>query len=511
MRLTRGSALLPGIRISALVALLSLSLGASPAGGRADAAPLAETYRSAAARLLGEALLSDHAYENLAVLCDRVGHRLSGSAQLDSAIAWAMETMRRDGLSNVRAESVMVPVWVRGGESAEVLEPARHALTILGLGGSVGTPPEGITAEVVVVGGFDELDSLGATGVAGKIVLYDVPYAGYGETVRYRSAGASRAARHGAVAAFVRSVGPISYDTPHTGSLSYNDSLPKIPAAAVTIENATMMRRMARRGETIRARLVMGARTLPDAPSANVVGEVVGSERPEEIVVVGGHLDSWDVGQGAQDDGVGCVLAMEAARLIRSLDLRPRRTIRVVLFTNEENGLRGGKGYRDAHGEELANHVAALETDSGNGPVLGFRLDVRAVVQATKKKGGTFVASAQDSARARAAAAADSARALALLEEIAPLLEPLGAMSMKAGGSGADVGPSVAEGVAGIGAEHDTEHYFDIHHTNADTFEKVDAETLARNVAALAVLTYVLADMPERLREPIPARASRAE
>jgi hypothetical protein len=496
---------------AAIGALPAWAPVSAAAPGAPPATPISETYRAAAARLIGEALLSNHAYENLAVLCDRVGHRLSGSAQLDSAIAWATATMRRDGLVNVRAESVMVPVWVRGEESAEVLEPARHALTILGLGGSVGTPPEGITAEVVVVGGFDELDSLGPAGVSGKIVLYDVPFTTYGETVRFRGAGASRAARHGAVAAFVRSVGPISYDTPHTGALSYNDSLPKIPAAAVTIENATMMRRMARRGETIRARLAMGARTLPDAPSANVVGEVVGSERPEEIVVVGGHLDSWDVGQGAQDDGVGCVLAMEAARLIQSLDLRPRRTIRVVLFTNEENGLRGGKGYRDAHKEELADHVAAIETDSGNGPVLGFRLDVRAVVQGTKKKGDAFVATAKDSARAGAAAAADSARALALLEEIAPLLEPLGATSMKAGGSGADVGPSVAEGVAGIGVEHDWEHYFDINHTNADTFEKVDAETLARNVAALAVMTYVLADMPERLREPVTARSVSAQ
>jgi hypothetical protein len=469
---------------------------ASPAtADEAGAGRLARTYHEPVARLIGEALASSDAYDNLGVLCDRVGHRLSGSPQLDRAIEWAVETMKAEGLANVHTEKVMVPVWVRGVERAALIEPAPHDLTILGLGMSVGTPPGGITADVAVVGSFDELDSLGEAGVRGKIVLYDVPFTNYGETVKYRGAGPSRAARYGAVAAFVRSVGPVSLDTPHTGALNYVDSLPKIPAAAVTIENAAMMRRMAARGDRIRAHLEMGARMLPDAPSANVVGEVVGSERPEEVVVIGGHLDTWDVGQGAQDDGVGCVISMEAAHLIQRLGLRPRRTIRVVLFTNEENGIAGGKAYLEAHKDALANHVAAIETDTGNGPCEGFRLDVRALAGAG--------ASAEDSAAAKTAADSATQRGLAILREIAPLLEPLGATQMKPSYSGADIGPIVKEGVVGLGMEHDTSRYFEIHHTRADTFEKIDRGNLARNVASMAVMAFVLADMPHRLREPV--------
>lgn len=489
------------LALAASIALLPASGHAAPAPAEsasppprsspdADAAStpsVADAYREAATRLIGEALLSRDAYDRLAVLCDRVGHRLSGSPQLDSAIVWAVETMRAGGLANVHTEPVTVPVWVRGEERAWLLEPARHDLTILGLGMSVGTPEGGIEADMVVVGSFAEVDSLGEAGIRGRIVLYDVPYTTYGETVRYRSSGASHAARYGAAAILLRSVTPVSFDTPHTGALSYNDSLPQIPAAAVTIEGATMMRRMAERGERIRAHLEMRARRLPDAPSANVVGEVVGSERPDEIVLLAAHLDSWDVGQGAQDDGVGCVLAMEAARLIRRLDLRPRRTVRVVLFTNEENGLAGGKAYRDAHKDELSRCVAAIETDSGNGIVQGFRLDVRPRKDAA------------DTAAARTEAEAAAQRGLVILRDLGALLEPLGPMTMRAAGSGADVGPSVAEGVVGLGVEHDIAHYFDVHHSPADTFEKIDAETLAKNAAAVAVAAFVVADMPGRL------------
>jgi carboxypeptidase Q len=475
---------------------------AEPQGASAPAAaparsPLADRYRERAARLVEAALASTHAYDNLAFLCDNVGHRLSGSPRLDQAIAWAMAQMREDGLANVRAESVMVPHWVRGEESAWIVAPAEHEMTILGLGGSVGTPAGGITADVVVADSFDHLDSLGASAVSGKIVLFDVPYTGYGETVRYRGSGPSAAARLGAVAALVRSVGPISYDTPHTGSLRYADDAPKIPAAAVTIENATTMRRMARRGDVPRVRLEMGARTLPDAPSANVVGEVIGRELPDEVVVIAGHLDSWDVGQGAQDDGAGCVISMEAAHLIHRLRLAPRRTIRVVLFTNEENGARGATAYRDAHKAEAGRHVAAIESDSGNGPARGFRLDVRVPEGAAAGRDSAAVVAAVDAARERA---------LGLLHEIALLLEPIGANTMRPGGSGVDVSPMVDEGVAGLGLDHDTSRYFDIHHTNADTFEKVDAHDLAKNVAAMAVMAYVLADMPDRLLEADYAR-----
>lgn len=463
-----------------------------PASSAATSPSLAERYHEAAARLIGEAQLSSDAYDKLAFLCDRIGHRLSGSPRLDRAIEWAADQMRADGLENVRTEKVMVPAWVRGEESATLLEPAEHELSMLGIGMSVGTPRGGITAEVVVVDSFPHLDSLGEAGVRGKIVLFDVPYTGYGETVQYRTRGASRAAKYGAAAVLVRSVGPISYDTPHTGTLMYADDQPKIPAACVTIENATMMRRMSQRGERMRLRLEMGAHQQGDAPSANVIGEVVGREHPDEIVVIGGHIDSWDVGQGAQDDGVGCILAMEAAHLISRLDLAPRRTIRVVLFTNEENGARGATAYRDAHKSEAHNHVAAIESDSGNGPVRGFSLDLRAV------ETGDSVRDASAEADLEVA----RARGVAILRELAPLFEPLGAVEMQPGGSGVDVGPMVEEGVAGLGVRHDTSHYFDVHHTNADTFEKIDRADLDRNVAAMAIMAYVLADMPDRLALP---------
>ncbi len=252
---------------------------------------------------------------------------------------------------------------------------------MLGLGNSIGTPPEGLTAEAVVVRNFDELEALGEK-VRGKIVVYNAPFTTYGQTVGYRGSGASRASKYGAVAAIVRSVTPTSLQTPHTGALRYSDESPKIPAAAVTIEGAEMLQRMYDRGERPRLRLKMEAHFLPDAESANVVAELKGSEKPEEIVLVSGHFDSWDVGQGAHDDGGGCIVSWEVARLLKSLNLRPRRTIRVVLFTNEENGLRGGTGYRDAHKAEVGQHVLAIESDSGVFRPTGFGLSDTASPQA---------------------------------------------------------------------------------------------------------------------------------
>jgi len=449
-------------------------------------------YREPARRIVGEALLSDEAYQVLGELCDRYGHRLSGSENLEAAVDWAVASMEAQGLENVRREEVMVPRWVRGEERGWIQTPTtRHELGLLGLGMSVGTPPGGITAEVIVVNSFDEVDSLGEEGVGGRIVLYDVPFEGYGKTVRYRTQGASHAARHGAVAALVRSVGPMSYDTPHTGTLRYDDDAPKIPAAAVTIESATLLHRLQDRGDSILCHLEMGARYLGEVPGANVVGELVGRELPEEIVVVGGHLDSWDVGQGAQDDGAGCIIAWEAAHLLKRLGLRPRRTVRVVLFTNEENGLAGGTAYRDLHEPDLDHHVAALESDSGNGLADGFRVDLRPLHVGEGEQAGADVELRVQRERERA---------VALLDRFAPLFEPLGSSRFFPSYSGADVGPMVAEGVAGLGLNHDTTKYWEIHHTEADTFEKIVREDLNVNVAGMALMVYLLAEMPERLR-----------
>jgi carboxypeptidase Q len=429
----------------------------------------AEDFRERAGRIIGAALTSDFAYRRLSYLTDRIGHRLSGSDNLRRAIDWALAEMRRDGLDNVRAEKVMVPHWVRGRESLELLTPERRALPMLGLGGSIATSPAGLTAEAVVVRSFAELDALGES-VRGKVVVYNVPFTTYGATVQYRGAGASRAARYGAIAALVRSVTPVSLQSPHTGALRYAEDQPRIPAAAITIEGAELLQRMYDRGERPSVRLSMEARFLPDAESANVIAELRGRERPEEIVLVSGHLDSWDVGQGAHDDGGGCIAAWEVARLLKSLNLRPRRTIRVVLYTNEENGLRGGNAYRDAHRAELARHVLAIESDSGVYRPIGFGLDDEAPPQAR-----------------------------ADVREILRLLSGIRADRLGADGGGADIGPIMREGVIGMGLDVDGTHYFDIHHTEADTLDKIDPQEFAACVAALAVMAYVVAEMPERL------------
>lgn len=428
-----------------------------------------DEYRERASRIIGAALTSDVAYRRLAWLTDRIGHRLSGSESLERAITWAVSEMKRDGLDNVRAEKVMVPHWVRGEESLELLEPASRKLPMLGLGNSTGTPPEGITAEAVVVRNFDELDALGER-VRGKIVVYNAPFTTYGQTVAYRGSGASRASKYGAVAAIVRSITPVSLQTPHTGALRYSEESPKIPAAAVTIEGAEMLQRMYDRGERPKLQLKMEARFLPDAESANVVAELKGSEKPDEIVLVSGHFDSWDVGQGAHDDGGGCIVSWEVARLLKSLKLRPRRTIRVVLFTNEENGVRGGNGYRDAHKAEVSKHILAVESDIGVFRPTGFGLSDKASLQAR----ADFV-------------------------EIAKLLSGIRADRIDPDGEGTDIGPIMREGVTGASLNVDASRYFDIHHTHADTFDKVSPQELAACVAALAVMAYVVADMPERL------------
>lgn len=428
-----------------------------------------EDYRERAARIVGAALTDDRAYRRLAWLTDRIGNRLSGSEALQRAIAWAVSEMRGDGLEGVHTEKVMVPHWVRGEESLELVSPVARRLSMLGLGDSVGTPAGGVTAEAVVVHSFNELEALGDR-VKGKIVVYNVPFTTYGATVEYRASGPSRAARYGALAAIVRSVTPVSLQTPHTGGLRYDDTQPKIPAAAATIEAVEMIERMQTRGEHPQLRLKMGAHFLPDAESANVVAEIRGREKPAEVVLLGGHLDSWDVGQGAQDDGGGVVATWEAVRLLKHLGLRPRRTIRVVLFTNEENGARGGAGYADAHKAELASHVLAIESDSGVFRPTGFGLSERATPQAR-----------------------------ADFTEIAKLLAGLSADHINPDGEGTDIAPMMQAGVTGASLDVDGTHYFDIHHTQADTLDKVNPQELASCVAALAVMAYVVADMPERL------------
>ena len=428
-----------------------------------------DAYRAPAGRIIGASLTNNRAYERLAYLTDHIGNRLSGSTNLERAIAWALAEMTKDGLDNVRTEKVMVPHWVRGEESLELVSPVARKLTMLGLGNSVATPAEGNSAEAVVVRDFAELDALGER-VRGKIVVYNAPFVNYGATVQYRLNGASRAARYGAVAALVRSITPVSLQTAHTGAMNYDPQQPKIPTAAITIEGAELLQRMYDRGEHPTVRLKMEAKFLPDAESANVIAELKGTERPDEIVLIGGHFDSWDVGQGAHDDGGSCMAAWEAIRLLKELGLRPRRTIRVVLFTNEENGTRGGLGYRDAHRAELAKHVFMIESDSGIYRPEGLALAANAPLLVRSN-----------------------------LTEIAKLLSGIGADRIGDNGGGADIGPSMREGVVGANLDVGETHYFDIHHTQADTLDKIDPRDLSLCVATLAVYAYTIADLPEPL------------
>ena len=453
---------------TALLVAVSLVVVSNAPHAQSALPPRVAPYADVSARLITAAQANDFAWRRLAELTDTYGNRLSGSENLNRAIEWAVTTLKADGLANVRAERVMVPRWVRGQESAVIVDPPEHPITMLGLGGSVATPPTGLEADVLVVKSFQDLDARAAD-ARGKIVLFNVPYTSYGETVQYRSGGAVAAARHGGVAAFVRAVGPMGLRTPHTGNMSYGDAAVKIPTAAIAAEDANRIQRLSDRGMRVRVRLRMEAHMESDVPSANVLGEIVGRERPDEIVLVGCHFDSWDVGTGASDNGVGCIVTWEALRLLKSLGLQPRRTVRLGLFTNEENGLRGGTGYRDAHKASAGDHVFALESDSGVfAPArLGF--------------------SGSDGARG-------------VIADIGALLRPLGMAEIGPGGGGADIGPIAQAGnVPMMAYQGDATRYFTIHHTPADTVDRIAPDEVSKAAAAIAVVSYVIAEMPERL------------
>ncbi len=460
----------PAARLLALVSAAVVAALAVPAAApaqQADDSALIAGYRATADRLIAAATADSAAWLRLAELTDRFGSRLSGSESLERALVWVLDEMRADGLENVHGERAMVPHWVRGHESLDLVEPRPTRLPMLGLGGSIGTPPEGITAPVLVVSDTTELAARAAE-AWGKIVLFDAPYVNYGVTVQYRVSGAIWAARAGAVAALLRSVSPFEMRQPHTGVMHYDSTVRPIPFAAISIEDAAMLHRMQQRGQRVVVTLKMEARTLPDAPSQNVIGELGGREKPDEVVVMSGHMDSWDVGTGAMDDGGGVVVAWEALRVMKRLGLRPRRTVRVVGWTNEENGTRGGLAYRDAHAAQLVDHDLAIETDGGVFRPTGFGF------------------SGSDSA-------------FAIVRQIGRLLSGIGADTTTQGGGGTDIGPMMQRGVPGMGLNDDGRRYFWYHHSDADTVDKLDPAEMAKCVAAMAVMAYVVADLPEKL------------
>ncbi len=436
-------------------------------------------------KLQQAALASDYAYRQVAHLANNIGPRLSGSAQAQKAVEYVASELKALGLQ-VSLEKVMVPHWVRGEETAALVEyPGQAAGTtqkvvLTALGGSVATPPEGLTADVVVVRDFDELKSIGKARIKGRIVVFNHAYdkemaamghggEAYGKAVEYRSTGPSEAARLGAVAALIRSAGDGAYRLPHTGMTRYADDAPKIPAAALAEEDALTIAALAPQG-TVKMHLVLTPQQLPDAESSNVIGDLKGSEHPEQVVIVSGHLDSWDLGTGAIDDGSGVAVAMQTAHLVQQLGLHPMRTIRIVAWMNEENGLMGGKTYAKEHAGEIANHFAAIETDLGADHPIGINV--------VGKKGlKDFV------------------------EPIASVLDHSGAgVVSEKEEAGSDIDPLAKLGVPNFSPIQDSRFYFTYHHTAADTLDKIDPKHLAETAAINAVLAYGLAN----LEQPLP-------
>ena len=461
-----------------LILAATLFVPSSPA---ANSTPvLAPELRSTVEALREKAFAGTRALDWVRSLIDSSGPRLAGSPGDRASIAWGLDTLKALGFANVRAEKVTVPFWERGVETGEVTAPYPHKLFLTALGGSVPTPGGGIEAEVLEVASLDELAAKKESDVRGKIVFFNrrmrrsAEGSGYGDAVTVRGAGASRAAKLGATGVLIRSIGTDSNRTPHTGSLRYEQGVGKIPGAAVSNPDADLLERLVREGKPVRVRFTLGCRDRGVAESANVVGEIPGVGSPEQIVLLACHRDSWDLGEGAIDDGAGCGVVIEAARLVAAVTPRPRRTIRVVLFANEENGLAGGRAYPKDHAGELARHVAALESDMGGGRPIGFSWN-----------------------------AGPSAEPL--VGEIAALLAPLGGGDVSSkGAGGADISRLVLAGVPLFSVRQDASRYFDWHHTANDTLDKIDRNELDSMTAAVAVFAYVAASVPEPF-ERIPA------
>ena len=425
-----------------------------------------------AKKIITTGLGSGRAYEFLSELT-KIGPRLSGSQQAALAVEWARRKMEELGFENVHLEPVMVPHWVRGPvEEASVVNSRTSGdipIEVCALGGSIATPDEGITAPVIEVKSFEELRARKGEAI-GKIIFFSrpmdrskiSPFEAYGGAVNQRSEGPIEAAQVGGVAALIRSMTTRMDDVPHTGSTHYADSIPKIPAATISTVGAELLSALIARENRVTVRLKLTCRTLPDAESANVIGELTGSEKPQEVVVVGAHLDSWDKGQGAHDDGAGCVQVLEALRLFKDLGLRPKRTVRAVLFMNEENGLRGGKAYaeKERRGEKP---ILAIESDAGGFSPRGFGVEADS---------NTFEEIAQ----------------------WADLLKPIDADRIWKGGGGADISALGKKGVPLAGLSVDPQRYFDYHHSDNDTIDKVNERELELGAAAIAVLSYVVAE-----------------
>lgn len=424
-------------------------------------------------RIADDVFTNSTAYENLRILCKKVGPRLSGSPQAAAAVQETYKMMKAMGADTVYLQECMVPHWVRGAKESALLVDANGktvSLNICALGNSVGTGKQGIKAEVIEVRSFKELETLGVAGVKGKIVFYNFPmnptnvetFRSYGEAGQFRGRGPAMAAKYGAVGAMVRSLASNIDDYPHTGTTTYNDSFPKIPAIAVSTRHAEFVSAELKKNKTMQLYFRTECEMLPDVKSHNVIAEIRGTEFPNEIITVGGHLDSWDLAEGAHDDGAGCIQSMEIIRVYKKLGIKPKRTIRVVMFMNEENGLRGGRKYAEvAATEKDKKFIFALESDAGGFTPRAFGFTAEAAV-------------------------------LAKLRNWAPLFKPYGVYEFSDGGGGADIGPLRPLGTTLSGLRPDSQRYFDHHHAANDTFEMVSKRELELGAINMVLLLYVV-------------------
>jgi hypothetical protein len=432
-----------------------------------------QTDESMIKKIFDEALSHGHSYTMLEQLTREAGPRLSGSPGAAAGVEWSRQAMQQYGFDSVWLQPVMVPHWVRGlkevGRITNSKKLGAISVNICALGGSVGTGDDGLVAQVVEVKNFDELRQLGTKNIQGKIVFFNRPmdptrintFGAYGGAVDQRSSGASEAAKYGAVGVVVRSMGSNLEEYPHTGGMRYAPNIAQIPAVAISTRHADWLSQLLKEDKGLQFYMETHCQTLPDAPSFNVVGEIKGSEFPDEIIVVGGHLDSWDLGVGAHDDGAGCVQSIEVLRLLKALGYRPKRTIRAVMFMNEENGLRGGLRYAELAEKNKEKHLAAIESDRGGFTPRGFTIG------------------ADDKTRAK-------------IQAWKPLLEPYGLSDFSQEGGGADIGPLAQQGVTLLGFLPDSQRYFDYHHTAEDTFDKVNKRELEMGAASMAAMVYLL-------------------
>lgn len=423
-------------------------------------------------QIFDQALSKGRSYEMLYDLSVNVGPRLSGSPGAAAAVEWSRQTMSDLNFDSVWVQPLMVPHWVRGQKEIGRIISKRSGtveVNVCALGGSIGTGPKGIAANIVEVKSFDELKTLGTKGVQGKIVFFNRPmdptkintFAAYGGAVDQRASGASEAAKYGAVAALVRSMGSNLEDYPHTGGMRYAPNVVKIPALAISTKHAEQLSMLHKEEPDLQIYLENHSVTLEDVPSYNVIGEIRGSQFPDEIIVVGGHLDSWDLAQGAHDDGAGCVQSIEVLRLFKQMGYRPKRTIRAVMFMNEENGLRGGLKYAEQATLKREKHIAAIESDRGGFVPRGFTVPT------------------DETAKVR-------------VRSWKPLLEPYGLSDFSTEGGGADIGPLANQGVPLLGFLPDSQRYFNYHHTPEDTIDKVDKRELELGAASMAALVYLI-------------------